>query len=172
MNRFMKLYWMFGIIAAALCFINPLIGLFGMVAIIIDFIMVIWDANMRQRLRYYQNPEKLYTIGKNIKGSQQIHDMQVKMLPHSTVMICITGKILAVFSMVMQVIMEAGMTVAMLMNADRGYYNSMSPMNLISEEQYRTAGIPLSILAVILSLCMAISFWQRCNYYKNRIKGE
>lgn len=172
MSLFMKLYWMFGIMAFVVCFINPLIGLFGVVAIFIEFFMLIWEINMRQRLRYYQNPEKLYNIGKNIKGSEKIHNIQMKALPYSAVAICIGGKILAVFGMFGQVITEVCITVLALTYVDRGYHGSTGPLNILSEEQYRTVGIPLSILAIILSVCMSVSFWKRCDYYKKEIKGE
>lgn len=171
MKLFMKLYWLFGIMSAAVSFINPLIGAFGLVTFGILFVMGIWDINMRQRVRYYQNPEKLYNIGKNIKGSGQIHDLQMKTLPYSAVSICLGGKFVALFSIIMLFIMEAGPTAAGSMNVKRGYYHSMSPLNIIPKEQYITVGIPLGILAIILSVCMVISFWQRCEYYKMEIKG-
>lgn len=173
MNWFAKLWWMFGIVGAIVALINPLLGLFGVIVSgITMFIMKMWEINMHQRLQYYQNPEKLYQVGRNIKGSEQIHDLQVKNLSHSVLAICIGGKVLAVFSILLQVTIDIGVAMAGLMNVKRGYYYSMSPLHIISKEQYQAVGIPLSIVTAVFNVCMEIAFWRHCEYYKKKIKGE
>ena len=163
MNWFQKTYWVFGILAAVVCFLNPLVGMFGILPLFMIFFLVIWDINMRQRQRYYQNPEKLYGT---------IHDVQRTVLPYSAAAVCIGGKIAALFSIVVQVVVEGGVAVGVLKNADRGYYHSMSFFNVIAEHQYRIVGIPMCILGIVFSISMSTAFWQRCGYYKNSIRGK
>lgn len=170
MNWFMKLYWVFGMLGAFVCFGNPLVGLFGMLPLFMIFFLGIWDINMRQRMRYYQNPQKQYQIGKGIKGAEQVHALQQRAIPYSLIAVCTGGKIVAVFSVMMQIVVEAGVAAGVIQNANRGYYHSMSPFHMISEEQYLTVGIPLCMLGIVLGICMAISFWQRCEYYKNSVR--
>lgn len=82
MNLEARIGWLYGLGAMVLFTFNPFTGILCIFIGILILILWCFDINVKQRVKYYKEPKRLYNIGSNIKGADKIHDLQLKGIPY------------------------------------------------------------------------------------------